>query len=53
MRVVTETEIRSLVDVGSAREAIAAAFRALQRGEATLPSVISMPFRDPAGVAHI
>ena len=53
MLVVSETEIRALVDTGTAREAITEAFRALQRGEATLPSVISMPFRDPVGVAHV
>ena len=36
-----------------ARKAIADAFRALHRGEATLPSVISVPFEGPDGVAHI
>jgi ornithine cyclodeaminase len=36
-----------------ARVAIEGAFRALHRGEATLASVISLPFRDPEGVAHI
>jgi ornithine cyclodeaminase len=53
MLILNELEIRALVDPGKAREAIAAAFRALHRGQATLPSVISMPFRDPSGVAHI
>jgi ornithine cyclodeaminase/alanine dehydrogenase-like protein (mu-crystallin family) len=53
MLLLNETEIRALVDAGKAREAIAGAFRALQRGEATLPSVISVPFRAPDGVAHI
>jgi ornithine cyclodeaminase/alanine dehydrogenase-like protein (mu-crystallin family) len=53
MRVLDEHEIRALVDARKAREAIAGAFRALHRGEATLADVISMPFRDPEGVAHI
>jgi ornithine cyclodeaminase len=33
--------------------AVESAFRALHRGEATLANVISLPFRDPEGVAHI
>jgi ornithine cyclodeaminase len=53
MLLLNEAEIRRLVDVTSAREAIADAFRALHRGEATLANVISVPFRDPDGVAHI
>lgn len=53
MLILNELEIRALVNAGTAREAIAAAFRALHRGEATLPDVISMPFRNPTGVAHI
>jgi ornithine cyclodeaminase len=36
-----------------ARPAIEGAFRALHRGEATLASVISLPFRNPEGLAHI
>src|SRR5262249_36073190 len=53
MMILNESEIRSLVDVDAARLAIASAFRALHRGEATLPNVISVPFRAPQGVAHI
>ena len=53
MLVLSEPEIRALVDAGNAREAIEQAFRALHRGEATLADVISMPFRNPVGVAHI
>ena len=53
MLVLDELEIRALVGAGNAREAIAGAFRALHRGEATLADVISMPFRNPVGVAHI
>ena len=53
MLVLNESEIRSVVDAGMAREAVSAAFRALHRGEATLASVISVPFKRPDGVAHI
>jgi ornithine cyclodeaminase len=51
--ILSESEIRGLIDAGAARLAIASAFRALHRGEATLPDVISVPFRAPEGVAHI
>jgi ornithine cyclodeaminase/alanine dehydrogenase-like protein (mu-crystallin family) len=51
--ILNEPEIRGVVDAGTARKAIADAFRALHRGEATLPSVISVPFEGPDGVAHI
>jgi ornithine cyclodeaminase/alanine dehydrogenase-like protein (mu-crystallin family) len=53
MLLLNESEIRRIVDAGTARTAIADAFRALHRGEATLPAVISVPFRRPDGVAHI
>jgi len=53
MLLLSEPEIRGIVDAGMAREAVAGAFRALHRGEATLPNVISVPFRGPDGVAHI
>lgn len=53
MLILNEAEIRDLVDAPMARTAIEGAFRALHRGDATLASVISLPFRDPAGVAHI
>ena len=53
MLILSESEIRELVDAEMARVAIGGAFRALHRGEATLASVISLPFRDPEGVAHI
>jgi len=53
MLILSESEIRGLVDARTARAAIEGAFRALHRGEATLASVISLPFRRPEGVAHI
>jgi ornithine cyclodeaminase/alanine dehydrogenase-like protein (mu-crystallin family) len=53
MLILNESEIRDLVDAEMARVAIGGAFRALHRGEATLANVISLPFRDPEGVAHI
>jgi ornithine cyclodeaminase len=53
MLMLNESEIRRIVDAATARAAIAEAFRALQRGAATLPDVISVPFRTPDGVAHI
>lgn len=53
MLILDEAEIRDLVDAGTARPAIEAAFRALHQGEATLGSVISLPFHDPQGIAHI
>ena len=53
MVILEEEAIRSLSDVTSAREVIRDAFHAQHRGEATLPSIISMPFRDPEGVTHI
>jgi len=53
MLILTEPEIRELVDADAARIAMADAFRALHQGAATLASVISLPFGDPVGVAHI
>lgn len=53
MLILDEAEIRELVDAEKARTAIGRAFRALHRGEATLASVISLPFRNPEGLAHI
>jgi ornithine cyclodeaminase/alanine dehydrogenase-like protein (mu-crystallin family) len=53
MLILNESEIRDLVDAEMARVAIEGAFRALHRGEATLASVISLPFRNPEGVVHI
>ena len=53
MLILNEAEIRDLIDAELARPAIEGAFRALHRGEATLASVISLPFRGPEGVAHI
>jgi ornithine cyclodeaminase/alanine dehydrogenase-like protein (mu-crystallin family) len=53
MLILNEAEIRGLVDAEAARQVVAEAFSALQRGEATLPSVISLPFSDPDGLAHI
>jgi ornithine cyclodeaminase/alanine dehydrogenase-like protein (mu-crystallin family) len=53
MVILEEDAIRSLSDVTRAREVIRDAFHAQHRGEATLPSIISLPFRDPEGLAHI
>jgi len=53
MLILTEPEIRELVDADAARIAMVDAFRALHLGAATLASVISLPFGDPVGVAHI
>jgi ornithine cyclodeaminase/alanine dehydrogenase-like protein (mu-crystallin family) len=53
MLILNETEIRELANAAAVREVVADAFRALHRGEATLPSVISLPFASPEGVAHI
>ena len=53
MLILNEQEIRELVDADAARTAMADAFRALHLGGATLASVISLPFGDPVGVAHI
>jgi len=51
--ILSEIEIRELVSPAKAREVVEEAFRALHRGEATLPAVISLPFAAPEGLAHI
>jgi ornithine cyclodeaminase/alanine dehydrogenase-like protein (mu-crystallin family) len=51
--VLTEREIRALAHPENARAVVRDAFRALHRGEATLPAVVSVPFRRPDGLAHI
>jgi ornithine cyclodeaminase/alanine dehydrogenase-like protein (mu-crystallin family) len=53
MVILTESEIRELVDADRARVVVADAFRALHRGEATLADVIALPFSRPTGAAHI
>jgi ornithine cyclodeaminase/alanine dehydrogenase-like protein (mu-crystallin family) len=53
MLILDETEIRGLVDADTARDVVREAFRALHREEATLASVISLPFSSPEGAAHI
>ena len=53
MMILEEDAIRSLSDITRAREVMRDAFHAQHRGEATTPNIISMPFRDPEGVAHI
>lgn len=53
MVILSEAEIRELVDIDGARAAVAAAFRALHRGEATIANVISLPFTSPRGAVHI
>ena len=51
--ILEEDAIRTLADVDAARQVVKDAFHALQRGKATLPGVISIPFEAPEGVAHI
>jgi ornithine cyclodeaminase len=53
MIILSESDIRELVDADSARAVVDNAFRALHRGEATLANVISLPFIEPTGAAHI
>ena len=53
MVILDEVQIRQLVDADAAREAVADAFRALHRGEATLANVSTLYFADPEGLAHI
>jgi ornithine cyclodeaminase/alanine dehydrogenase-like protein (mu-crystallin family) len=53
MLILNEQEIRDLAGAGNAREVVQEAFRALHRGAATLPAVISVSFRSPEGLAHI
>ena len=53
MLVLSEREIRELANPENARAVVRDAFRALQRGEATVPAVVSVPFRRPEGLAHI
>jgi ornithine cyclodeaminase len=51
--ILNETEIRDLVVAANAHGAVREAFRALHRGEATLPGVVSVDFEAPEGLAHI
>jgi len=53
MVILNEDEIRELVDADAARQAVAEAFRALHRGQATLANVSTLYFADPEGLAHI
>jgi ornithine cyclodeaminase len=53
MIVLNESQLRDLVDADGARAVVTDAFRALERGEATLANVISLAFTDPAGAVHI
>lgn len=53
MVILSEAEIRELVDVDGARKAVEGAFRALHNGQATIASVISLPFANPRGAVHI
>ena len=53
MVILSEAEIRELVDVDDARMAVMGAFRALHNGEATIANVISLPFASPRGAVHI
>jgi ornithine cyclodeaminase/alanine dehydrogenase-like protein (mu-crystallin family) len=53
MLVVNEKQLRELVDVDAARQAVSEAFRALHRGEASLASVSTLYFDSPEGLAHI
>ncbi len=53
MLILTEPQIRTLVDADAARAAMTDAFQALHDGDATIADVISLSFIDPRGVAHI
>ena len=53
MIILSEPEIRELVDADRARPAIADALLALHRGSATLADIISLPFERPSGAVHI
>src|SRR5262249_50877994 len=53
MLVLNEKQLRALVDVDAARHAVADAFRALHRGEATLANVSTLYFDRPEALAHI
>jgi ornithine cyclodeaminase/alanine dehydrogenase-like protein (mu-crystallin family) len=53
MLILSEPEIRELAHAANSREIVRASFRALHRGEATLPGVISVPFATPPAVAHV
>jgi ornithine cyclodeaminase len=53
MLILNESEIRDLAGAATAHTVVQEALRALHRGRATLPAVISIPFRAPEGLAHI
>lgn len=53
MLILNESEIRELAYAENARSVIEGSFRALHRGDATLPGVISMHFERPSAIAHV
>ncbi|XOV90590.1 MAG: ornithine cyclodeaminase family protein [Pseudomonadota bacterium] len=53
VRVVALDEIRSLVDLPRARQAIAEGFIAYSRGDALVPEVGELAFTNPPGEAHV
>ena len=53
MLILDEQEIRELARAENARGVIEASFRALHRGDATLPGVISVHFERPSAIAHV
>lgn len=53
VRVLTESEIRSLVDPPAAREAVRAAFVALAEGRALLPDVLHLDITRQRGEVHV
>ena len=53
IRMLTEAEIRTLIDPAEALAAVREAFVAFADGRATLPDVIGMEFHDHNGEAHI
>jgi ornithine cyclodeaminase len=53
IRMLSEAEIRSLIDPADALAAVRTAFAAFADGRATLPGVIGMEFHDHNGEAHI
>jgi ornithine cyclodeaminase len=52
VRVLTEPEIRELIDADEARECVRSAFSALDRGAASLPRVLHLALPEHEGEAH-
>jgi ornithine cyclodeaminase len=53
MRILSETDVRALIDCEAARETVRNAFLALHRDEAVLPDVMHFDFLAARGEAHV